>query len=32
MGSTRGISNVLEEETGEISIREGTLLAVLARD
>jgi thiamine pyrophosphokinase len=32
MGSTRGISNVLREETGEISIREGILLAVLARD
>jgi thiamine pyrophosphokinase len=32
MGSTRGISNVLEEETGEISIKEGILLAVLARD
>lgn len=32
MGSSRGISNVLMEETGEISISEGTLLAVLARD
>ncbi len=32
MGSSRGISNVLMEETGEISIKEGILLAVLSRD
>lgn len=32
MGSSRGISNVVVEDAGEISIREGTLLAVLARD
>jgi thiamine pyrophosphokinase len=32
MGTSRGISNLLEEEIGEISIKEGTLLAVLAKD
>ena len=32
MGSSLGISNILLEDTGEITIREGTLLAVLAKD